>query len=437
MRDLAERLLPVYQEADPDRYLANLSVLQMAAGDYAAADESRESLRERRRRADPAGRSAAADAATSTPTPRSSRRESHRPIRRGVREGLRGGVFPAERSRCLMLSGWLSAAPQEAQDDFQRLLDEQRPKDSIDEQGSREAAVGVSRTSRRIGRSAPSVGALDAEDDARRYAEERDAASRCRGRGDSSRAVVIAPEGRHRPRLPALLELGIDRPDDFAKECAAHGYVGVFADVAAQRRRTPFVPYQHDGEEARAVIVWIAKQPWSDGRVAMYGEGYSGFTAWAAAARPPPALKAIATSEPTAPGHRCAHGRRHLSEFRVSMVAAGHQHRSRRSIRASATMRRMARARREMVSERAALSGSRAHLRQAQPDLHPLAESPELRPVLADDDPVSGEQFARIDIPVLTTTGYFAEGRARGALLFFAASSLQSARRPHPADRSL
>jgi putative CocE/NonD family hydrolase len=67
-------------------------------------------------------------------------------------------------------------------------------------------------------------------------------------------------------------------------------------------RAIPFVPYQHDGEEARALILWIAKQPWSDGRVAMVGEGYSGFTAWAAAAHPPAPLKAIATSAPWAPG---------------------------------------------------------------------------------------------------------------------------------------
>jgi hypothetical protein len=48
MQDLAERLLPVYQEPDQDRYLANLSALQMAAGDYVAADATRESLRVRR-----------------------------------------------------------------------------------------------------------------------------------------------------------------------------------------------------------------------------------------------------------------------------------------------------------------------------------------------------------------------------------------------------
>ena len=50
MSDLAARLIPVYQDSDPERYLANLSALQMAAGEYAAADISRQSLRERRRK---------------------------------------------------------------------------------------------------------------------------------------------------------------------------------------------------------------------------------------------------------------------------------------------------------------------------------------------------------------------------------------------------
>ena len=61
IRDLASRLLPVYQDSDAERYLANLSALQMAVGDYTAADISRQSLRERRRKTDfghPIGRAA-------------------------------------------------------------------------------------------------------------------------------------------------------------------------------------------------------------------------------------------------------------------------------------------------------------------------------------------------------------------------------------------
>src|SRR5215471_19894732 len=59
MRDLAERILPVYQESNPERYLASLSALQLVAGNYTAANSSRQSLRDRRRAADngrPVGR---------------------------------------------------------------------------------------------------------------------------------------------------------------------------------------------------------------------------------------------------------------------------------------------------------------------------------------------------------------------------------------------
>src|SRR6185312_15537311 len=52
MRDLAGRILPVYQESDTDRYLTNLSALQLVAGNYQAAWDARKSLRERRRKAD-------------------------------------------------------------------------------------------------------------------------------------------------------------------------------------------------------------------------------------------------------------------------------------------------------------------------------------------------------------------------------------------------
>jgi pimeloyl-ACP methyl ester carboxylesterase len=146
------------------------------------------------------------------------------------------------------------------------------------------------------------------------------------------------------------------------------------------------VPYQHDGEEARALILWIAKQPWSDGRVAMVGEGYSGFTAWAAAARPPAALKAIATSAPLAPGidMPMVGGIFENSAYRWSLQVTNTTLRSMRVSRMTA----VARAQREVVPQRAPLSGPGADLRQAQSDLHPLAEPPELRQVLADDGAV-------------------------------------------------
>jgi hypothetical protein len=64
MRDLAARLVPVYQDPDPDRYLANLSILQMVSANYSAAYESSQTLRDRRRRLDarrPVGRDVIVD----------------------------------------------------------------------------------------------------------------------------------------------------------------------------------------------------------------------------------------------------------------------------------------------------------------------------------------------------------------------------------------
>jgi uncharacterized protein len=54
---------------------------------------------------------------------------------------------------------------------------------------------------------------------------------------------------------------------------------------------TPFVSEAADGAEA---IAWAAAQPWSSGRVGMFGGSYFGATQWLAATEAPPALGAIA-----------------------------------------------------------------------------------------------------------------------------------------------
>lgn len=79
-----------------------------------------------------------------------------------------------------------------------------------------------------------------------------------------------------------------------AIHAAAHGYVGVIANTRGKRLSPDdIVPWEKDGEDATQVIDWISKQAWSDGRVAMYGGSYLGFTQWAAAKYMHPALKTI------------------------------------------------------------------------------------------------------------------------------------------------
>jgi putative CocE/NonD family hydrolase len=140
------------------------------------------------------------------------------------------------------------------------------------------------------------VPALIAADDQRRYLIDND-------------VLIATPDGAHicalivRPRtapvrLPALMEFTIyaDPTTVFgeARRSASNGYAGVAGYVRGKACSPDRpIPFEHDGADAAALIDWISKQPWSDGRVGMFGASYNGFTQWAAAKRKPKALKAL------------------------------------------------------------------------------------------------------------------------------------------------
>src|SRR4029078_10762926 len=116
-------------------------------------------------------------------------------------------------------------------------------------------------------------------------------------------APVVRRGASEAGRLATVLEFTLDRSSRDPREPATHGYASVLAlariagDLAARAR----APFESDGDDARAVIDWIAQQPWSDGRVVMQGTGYGGFVVWAVAKTLPPTVKAIATSATIAP----------------------------------------------------------------------------------------------------------------------------------------
>lgn len=119
-------------------------------------------------------------------------------------------------------------------------------------------------------------------------------------------AIVVRKQGATAP-LPVLLfyTTYYEGPSDadFGKEAADHGYVGVIAYSRGIRTDLrQYEPYVHDGDDADDVIDWIAKQPWSDGKVGMYEGSYTGFVQWSAVRHPPAALKTIVPQVPVMPG---------------------------------------------------------------------------------------------------------------------------------------
>ena len=301
LRDLAERVLPVYQESDRERYLANLAALQFVSGGFAAAYATRQDLRQWRHSSHgtwPTGRSGVYDlSARARAVAAGGRLDFAAALAQSFQE-----VVPSLSDPDAYEITWNFEAPApESLEALQSQFDRLRPKGSV----TLPEAVDLiwayfSFTAYQ--QLHPLVDTLVAADDGRRYTTDSDVLIPTPD-GAIISAVVVRPRNAAKA-LPTLLEFTIYvYPGNDAMECAAHGYVGIIA-YARGKNRSPdkAVPFEHDGDDARAVINWIARQPWSDGRVGMYGEDYSAFSQWAAAKRLPPALKAIATSAATAPG---------------------------------------------------------------------------------------------------------------------------------------
>lgn len=106
--------------------------------------------------------------------------------------------------------------------------------------------------------------------------------------------------------VPALLEYLPYRKRDFTRArdepmhgyFARHGYASVRVDIRGSGDSEGLLEDEYTRQEiddAVEVIAHLARQPWCDGTVGMFGISWGGFNALQTAARRPPALKAIIT----------------------------------------------------------------------------------------------------------------------------------------------
>ncbi|GAA5030663.1 CocE/NonD family hydrolase [Microbacterium fluvii] len=112
---------------------------------------------------------------------------------------------------------------------------------------------------------------------------------------------VYLPEGDDAAGDSILIRLPYDKVGVYtfipliAEYFTARGYRVVAQDVRGKFRSEGeallFVNEAYDGYDT---IEWITQQRWSNGRVAMWGDSYYGYTQWAAVSTQHPALKAIA-----------------------------------------------------------------------------------------------------------------------------------------------
>lgn len=88
------------------------------------------------------------------------------------------------------------------------------------------------------------------------------------------------------------------------KRSADRDYVGVVAYARGIRTDLDqYAPYEHEGTDIYDIIDWIQKQPWCNGSVGMLGGSYTGFSQWATAKNIHPALKTIVPQVAVMPGY--------------------------------------------------------------------------------------------------------------------------------------
>lgn len=119
-------------------------------------------------------------------------------------------------------------------------------------------------------------------------------------------ATLVLPKHAKR-QLPTAMSFTIYsdpvRNLEVAATAAAHGYAGLVVNARGKLRSPDAIrPYEVEMDDTVAAINWASRQPWSDGRVGMYGGSYSGFAAWAATKRMPEALKTIVPYVAAIPG---------------------------------------------------------------------------------------------------------------------------------------
>jgi putative CocE/NonD family hydrolase len=85
---------------------------------------------------------------------------------------------------------------------------------------------------------------------------------------------------------------------------AQHGYVGIHQETrGTYNSGGKFDPNVQEANDGYDAVEWAAKQPWSNGKVAMQGRSYLGLTAWQPAIKKPPHLVAITPSITTSDPH--------------------------------------------------------------------------------------------------------------------------------------
>ena len=202
-----------------------------------------------------------------------------------------------------------------------------------------------------------------------------------------------------------------------AKYYAAEGYAGVVANTRGKILSDHELdPFEFDGKDAYELIDWISKQHWSNGKVGMEGGSYLGFAQWAALKNIHPALKTVIPKVSVGPGIDYPMNGNVFMSYMLRWIHYVTNNRTTDYAEFSNTDR-------WNVLFKSWYEKGSAFNSLDSLDNRPNAifqrwlEHPSYDAFWYDMVPYQ-EEFSKIDIPILTTTGYFDDDQM-GALYYY------------------
>lgn len=118
-------------------------------------------------------------------------------------------------------------------------------------------------------------------------------------------ATLYRPRGS-KEKLPAIVTLTPYIADSYHERAmyfARQGFAFVLADSRGRGNSGGvFEPFVNEGKDGHDLVEWVAKQPWCNGKVGMWGGSYGGYNQWATLRELPLHLRTIVPVASAHPG---------------------------------------------------------------------------------------------------------------------------------------
>jgi putative CocE/NonD family hydrolase len=230
-------------------------------------------------------------------------------------------------------------------------------------------------------------------------------------------ATVYKPKGAG--PLPVIFTFTPYIADTYHNEAfyfAQNGYVFVMVDVRGRgNSQGTFTPFLQEAKDGYDIVAWLARQSWSNGSIAMNGASYDGYDQWATAKEFPPNLKTIVPTAAAMPSIDIPFWKNIWDLYDIQWITLTNGVTLNKKLFAESSF--WIQKYRELYLEHRAfreldtIVGNPSAIFQEWL-AHPCPDS------FWDACNPTTEQFSRIDLPILTITGYY-DGDQPGAMEFY------------------